>query len=126
MTPPSDLPHPRHLLSMTFNAITEVYIQQQRSSVKRTLHGAFRTHMQNKANLKHMDVLNAHNSKQLGKVIQLLTDQPSQHCDLQTLHCPTEGQISDHFRVHVKVTEFFANWYQAPTEIGRASCRERV
>ena len=73
--------------------------------------------MQTRTNLQHREVLDAHNSKQLGKVIRLLTAQPPQSCNLHTLHCPTEGQITDHFRIHIKVTEFFSNWYQAPPDM---------
>jgi hypothetical protein len=117
MVPPIDLQHPRHLFSLRFEELTEAHFKQQRALIKKSLHGTFRTQMQASANIRHMDVLTAHNSKQLGRVIQLLTAQPPQHCDLHTLHCPTEGQITDHYRVHSKVTDFFSNWYQAPTDM---------
>jgi len=117
MPPPTDLRHPRQLLSLTFEQISESYLQTQRTLIKRTLHGTLRTHMQRQANAHYTDVLQAHNSRSLGKVIQLLTCQPNLHCDLNTLHCPSEGQITEHFRIHNKVTEFFSQWYQAPTDM---------
>jgi hypothetical protein len=57
----------------------------------------------------------------MGKVIQLLTDQPLGHCSLQTLHCPTEGQIVDHYRIHSRVTEFFNDWYCTPNDLDPAA-----
>jgi len=113
----SNLQHPRHLLSLPFAALTEAHMKHQRAIIKRSLHGTFRSHMIARDDLKHREVLDAHNSRQLGKVIQLLTAQPPEHCNLHTLHCPTQGQITDHFRIHIKVTEFFTNWYQAPTDM---------
>jgi hypothetical protein len=34
---------------------------------------------------------------QLGKLIELLTCNPPNELDLQTLPCPTAGQIADHY-----------------------------
>ena len=106
-----DIMDPKHLLTLPYELLTEQYLREQRTHIKRTLHGTHRTQMRKNANARHTQVLNAHHSKALGEVIRLLTAQPSSHCDLNTLHCPTEGQITDHYRIHAKVTAFFTNWY---------------
>jgi len=63
----------------------------------------------------------AYRSKDLAKVIKLLTAQPGDHCDLQTLHCPTKGQITDHFAIHSHVTAFFREWYNSPPDLDAAA-----
>ncbi len=112
-----DLPHPRHLLSCSYSQLSEDYMKQQRLYIKRTLQGTLRQTMQRQSNFQHRRILDVANSRQLGTVIKLLTACPTSHCDLTTLHCPTEGQITDHFRIHSKVTEFFSDWYQAPPDM---------
>ena len=66
-------------------------------------------------------VKNAHQWNALGKVISLLTAQPASHCDLHTLHCPTSGQITDHYEIHSRVTSFFNQWYEAPLDVDAAA-----
>ena len=117
----TDLPSPRHLLSLSFSDITEEHLVRQRNVVKRTLHGAHRTHMLRTNNEQLTKVTNAHQSKELGTVIRLLLAQPEHHCDLATIHSPTEGQITDHFRIHSLVTSFFADWYHTPPTLDNAA-----
>ena len=117
----SDLPSPRQLLRLPFASITEEYIVQHINLIKRSLHGAHRRQMMITNNARLTKITNAHQSKELGTVIRLLTAQPEHHCDLTTIHCPTEGQITDHYRIHSSVTSFFNDWYQAPSSLDEAA-----
>ena len=117
----TDLPAPKLLLSMSFPDITEHFLTEHRQLIKRSLHGTQRIHMQRTNNERLETISSAHHAKALGKVITLLTAQPTHHCDLSTLHSPTEGQITDHYRIHNLVTSFFTDWYRAPPSLDPAA-----
>ena len=121
LPPPPDIPQPSHLLKLTFTQTTREYLDRCQSAVKKSLHGTFRKHMRKCNNDQRTIIDDAYQSKQLGKVIQYLTAQAPSHCDLSTLHCPTEGQITDHYRIHRKVTEFFQDWYDVPATLDAAA-----
>jgi hypothetical protein len=118
---PSDLPPPNHILQMSFNMIDLTYLQACRTAVKKSLHFTARHNMRraNNSMRSHIDI--AYQNKKLGRVIQLLTGQPTSHCSLNTLHCPSEGHIVDHYKIHCRVTEFFHDWYQVPHDLDPAA-----
>jgi hypothetical protein len=39
--------------------------------------------------------------QKLGTLIRLLTERPQEELDLQTLPCPTEGQITEHYAIQI-------------------------
>ena len=118
---PRDIPAPQHILQLQYDMINIQYLNQCRGDIKKSLHATSRHHMRCTHNTLRSKVDDEYQSKHLGKVIQLLTAQPPSHCDLSTLHCPTEGQITDHYRIHCKVTEFFHDWYQVPPDLDPAA-----
>jgi hypothetical protein len=62
-----------------------------------------------------------HANKELGKIIQQLSCRPPDMLDLQSLPCPTRGQITDHYTVQVVLNEYFKEWHAIPTTLDPAA-----
>ena len=60
---------------------------------------------------------------QLGKLIELLTCEPPNELDLQTLPCPTAGQVTDHYANQRTLNNYFQGWYEIPKDLDPAAMR---
>jgi len=57
----------------------------------------------------------------LGRIIELLSARSPDQLELQSLPCPTTGQITDHFNIQAILNEYFEDWLAIPRGLDAAA-----
>jgi len=114
---------PTHLQFMNFHQISLPYLTKQLKQLKGDAHGRNRTEMIEKQDDGTRKRQQLWQENRLGTLIRLMTGAPASTLDLQTLPCPTRGQIVDHFEIQVALNEFFHDWHAIPQNLDPAARR---
>jgi hypothetical protein len=114
---------PTALQQLNFHEISLEYLLQQITQIKGLLQGKRRATMRDEQNANLHEREELRKIGQLGKLIELLTCNPPNELDLQTLPCPTAGQIADHYVIQRTLNEYFQGWYAIPTDLDPAATR---
>jgi hypothetical protein len=59
--------------------------------------------------------------EELGRVIKHLSGRADDQLELQSLPCPTNGQITDHYALQAIVNEYFHEWHAIPKTLDPAA-----
>ena len=93
----------------------------QLKNIKSKLHGAQRIVMQTEMNSTVRKIVEMRQANEMGKIIEVLSCQPRDQVDLQTLPCNLKGQIVDHKEIQEKLKEYFTDWYASPKHLDPAA-----
>lgn len=114
---------PTHLQFMDFHQITLPYLSKQLKQLKGDAHGRDRMEMLSKQDSGISKRQELWRENRLGTLIKLMTGAPETTLDLQTLPCPTRGQIVNHFEIQVALNQFFHDWHAIPQNLDPAAKR---
>ena len=117
----SKLLAPAHVQYLSFHELSLHHVSRQLKDIKHMLHGSKRAEMRTNQNdeLRHREELRK--KKQLGTLIELLTYDPKRDLDLQTLPCPTRGQVVDHYENQRTLNKYFHDWHAIPPDLDPAA-----
>jgi hypothetical protein len=92
ISPVAGLLAPQHLAYLNYHRITLPKLAIQISLIKAKMHGSARLEMRINTNAARRQLEILRMDGKVGMIIKLLTGDPPQDLDLQTLPCPIEGQ----------------------------------
>ena len=121
ISPVSRYPDPVDLGLLPFRSITRQFLQDRINSLLKELQGERRRFLRTKSSPAFARLEEFHANKELGKIISQLACRPPDMLDLQSLPCPTRGQIIDHYTVQVVLNDYFREWHAIPASLDPAA-----
>jgi hypothetical protein len=112
---------PGHLAYLSFHTLTPELLRSRIRTLKTHVHAKRRNQLRSETNsrIQHIEELRA--TKQLGKLIELLSGAPQQQLDLQTLPSETAGLITDHYEIQRHLNTYFTDWLAIPDDLDPAA-----
>jgi hypothetical protein len=115
------IPSPAALQTLNFHRISLHHLTELIRQIKGMLHGSKRAALREDTNEAIRDRDAMHKMAKLGMLIQLLSCEPPDTLDLQTLPCPIAGQITDHYEIQRLVHAHLFRWHAIPKNLDPAA-----
>ena len=121
ISPVSKFPDPADVGLLPFRSITRQFLQDRITALLSELQGEKRRFMRMQSSPAYARLEEFHANKELGKIIQQLSCRPPDMLDLQSLPCPTRGQITNHYTVQIVLNSYFKDWHAIPKSLDPAA-----